>query len=74
MVLKIIRLLYIFAMYIYSHLCFKNEITITTYRNGKYEKFTGVIQGANPETKIITFDAGNYEYRKISTNIIVDVE
>lgn len=53
---------------------FKNEVTITTYRNGKYEKFTGVIQSANPETKIITFDVGNYQYHKISANIIVDVE
>ncbi|MFU0790629.1 MAG: YolD-like family protein [Virgibacillus proomii] len=53
---------------------FKNEVTITTYRNGKYEKFTGVIQSANPETKMITFDVGNYQFHKISANIIVDVE
>ncbi|MFU0788849.1 YolD-like family protein [Virgibacillus proomii] len=53
---------------------FKNEMTITTYNRGKYEKFTGVIQSANPETKMITFDIGNFQYHKISANIIVDVE
>ncbi|WP_258871969.1 YolD-like family protein [Virgibacillus dokdonensis] len=50
---------------------FKNEITITTYNRGQYEKFTGVIQCANAETKMITFDVGKF---MISANIIVDVE
>ncbi|GGJ50841.1 YolD-like family protein [Virgibacillus salexigens] len=53
---------------------FKNEVTITTYRKGKYEKFTGVIQSANAETKMITFDVGNFEHHKISANLIVEVE
>ncbi|KNE22497.1 YolD-like family protein [Virgibacillus pantothenticus] len=53
---------------------FKNEITITTYNRGRYEKFTGVIQSANPETKMITFDVGYFEHYKISANIIVDVK
>ncbi|WP_162985773.1 YolD-like family protein [Virgibacillus sp. Bac330] len=50
---------------------FKNEITITTYNRGQYEKFTGVIQSANAETKMITFDVGKF---MVSANIIVDVE
>ncbi|WP_121605378.1 YolD-like family protein [Virgibacillus sp. Bac332] len=53
---------------------FKNEVTITTYRKGKYEKFTGIIESANPETKMITFNVGNFEHHKISANIIVDIE
>ncbi|GAA0429364.1 hypothetical protein GCM10008934_18730 [Virgibacillus salarius] len=53
---------------------FRNEVTITTYRKGKYEKFTGIIQSANPETKMITFSVGNFEHHKISANIIVGVE
>lgn len=53
---------------------FKNEVTITTYNRRKYEKFTGVIQSANPETKMINFQTNNFENHKISANIIVDVE
>lgn len=51
---------------------FQEEITITTYRNKKYEKFTGIIRNADPNTKIITFDNGGLDHYKISANIIVD--
>lgn len=52
---------------------FKNEVKITTYQHGKYEEFKGVIQAADPNTKMITFQEG-FNQLKISANIIVDIE
>lgn len=53
---------------------FETEITITIYNRKKYERFTGVIRKADHNTKMITFDTGEFEHHKISANIIVGVE
>lgn len=52
---------------------FKNEVTITTYQRGNYEEFTGIIQSANADKKMITFQEG-FNQLKISANTIVDIE
>ncbi|GGJ76411.1 YolD-like family protein [Virgibacillus salexigens] len=53
---------------------FESEITITTFRNKKYEKFTGVIRKADPHKKMITFVTRDFEQHKISANLIVGVQ
>ncbi|WP_339165344.1 YolD-like family protein [Siminovitchia sp. FSL W7-1587] len=49
-------------------------VTITTYRNKRFEKFTGVIKSGNPNTRMLTMDIGEIDDIKISVNIIVDVK
>ncbi|MEK3890263.1 YolD-like family protein [Bacillus sp. FSL K6-3431] len=53
---------------------FESPITITTFRNRKHEKFTGIITGMNAGTKMIDLDTGEIDRIKISVNIIVDVQ
>ncbi|WP_445661499.1 YolD-like family protein [Bacillus sp. FSL K6-3431] len=53
---------------------FESPITITTFRNSKYQKFTGVVTGINAGTKMIDLDTGEIDRVKISVNIIVDVQ
>ncbi|GGE47437.1 hypothetical protein GCM10011391_27800 [Pullulanibacillus camelliae] len=53
---------------------YKTTITITTFFRKKYETFTGIIKGVNPETKMISFDVGELDPIKINANIIVDVK
>ncbi len=53
---------------------YRSEITITVYRYGNYEKYTGIIKSANAQTKMLVFDDGGLDDLKISLNIIVAVE